>query len=287
VSAATGIDWTDATDNLTTWHCDPVSDECDNCFAQSIANHWHGPGYFTAAPPEIKPDRLFLSWRDKKMRAAYRHFITSMSDPFHTGLSFSDQALLWAWMAADRDHVHQVATKRDGVMRSRLTSPDFIAAARQHLDTLESMARDAKHLTPWRQAMINDITQARDEWTWPLRNVWMGVSAGTQPAADRRVSRLTGTPAATRFVSAEPLLEHVDLSRWLGQIHWVIGGGESGARHRPLDPVWARSLRDQCLQAGVAFWWKQNGGLTSKAGGDLLDGRQWKQFPPPVPGTLR
>lgn len=287
MSTVTGIDWTDVTDNPLEWRCDPVSEECDNCYAQTLANRWRGPGYFTAAPPVIKPDRLFLPWRDKKMRAAYRHFLTSMSDPFHSGLSFSDQALLWGWMAADRGHVHQVLTKRQGVMWSRLRSPEFAETARRHLDTLEAMARDASRLMPWRQAMIADITRAREEWEWPLRNVWLGVSVGLRKTAELRVPKLVETPAATRFLSCEPLLEHVDVSKWLGQIDWVIGGGESGGRHRDLDPEWARSLRDQCLDAGVAFWWKQNGGFTPKSGGDLLDDRRWKQFPPPVAGALR
>ena len=292
MAATTDIDWTDATDNPVTHHCDPVSEECDNCFARTIADRWHGKGYFTSGPPVIIPARLLLPWRDPKVREAHRRFLFSMSDPFHGGLPFDDQALLWGWMAADWRRVHQALTKRDGIMRSRLSSPRFEAAARAHLRTLEDMARDAKRVTPWRQQMLEDISHARANWTWPLRNVWLGVSAGTQRSAERRLSNLVETPAATRIVSCEPLLEELDVTPWiaLGRggtvIHQVIGGGESGSRYRPVNIDHARSLRDQCIRNNVPFWWKQNGGLTHNAGGDLLDGRQWKQFPVPRPGVL-
>jgi protein gp37 len=289
MAAITDIDWTDATDNPTTQHCDPVGPECFNCYAQDIANHWHGRGYFTSAAPSVIPARLLIPWRVKKVREAHRRFLTSMSDPFHNGLSFDDQALLWGWMAADWRHVHQSLTKRDGIMESRLNSPRFVAAARASLGRLEDMAREARRITPWRQQMLEDISHARANWTWPLPNVWTGVSAGLRETAERRLTRLLATPAATRIVSCEPLLEDLgDLSRWLatGDIHQVIGGGESGRRHRPVNLDHARSLRDQCIQHSVPFWWKQNGGVTHDAGGDLLDGRRWKQFPVPRPGVL-
>lgn len=286
MAAGTGIDWTDATDNPFSWHCTKVSAGCDNCFAEKIANRWHGVGYFTDAPPALKPQRLLLPWQEEEMRAAYRHFLTSMSDPFHHRLPRSDQALVWAWMAADRVHVHQALSKRGGVMRARLNSPEFAAAARAHLDTLESMAGDARRITPWRQLMLEDIDAARRDWTWPPRNVWAGVSVENAEQARIRIPQLARTNAAVRFLSCEPLLGPLDLTTWLHAIHWVIGGGESGPGHRAPDPAWAASLRDQCVQAGVPFWWKQWGGHTPTAGGDLLDGRQWKEFPVPRPGVL-
>jgi protein gp37 len=290
MGATTEIDWTDATPNPLSHHCDPVGPECDNCYAMAIADHWHGKGFFTSAPPVIIPARLFLPWKDNKMREAYKQFVCSMSDPFHGRLSFSDQALLWAWMAADRRKVKQVLTKRGGIMKSRLNSARFEAAAYAHLDTLERMALSAKRITPWRQAMIEDIQATRDEWTWPLRNVWLGVSVGLQDSS-RRLDQLAATPAATRIVSCEPLIGHLNVTPWISGpgeplIHQVIGGGESGARHRPVDIGHARALRDQCLDARVPFWWKQNGGRTHKSGGDLLDGRRWKQWPVARPGVL-
>ena len=110
---------------------------------------------------------------------------------------------------------------------------------------------------------------------WPP-NVWMGMSVENQTYAFR-AKRLADVPAAVRFLSVEPLLGPVTLH--LRGIHWVIVGGESGPRARPMDPAWARSVRDQCRAAGVAFFFKQWGGRTPKAGGRMLDGRTWDEFP--------
>jgi len=111
---------------------------------------------------------------------------------------------------------------------------------------------------------------------WPP-NVWMGVSV--ESARYRfRIEHLRTVPAAVRFVSAEPLLGNlgdVDLT----EIDWVIAGGESGPRARPMDISWGRDLRDRCLNSGVKFFFKQWGGRTPKAGGRELDGRTWDDLP--------
>jgi protein gp37 len=115
----------------------------------------------------------------------------------------------------------------------------------------------------------------------PLSNVWLGTSVEDQRWADIRIPQLLLTPAAVRFLSCEPLLGPVDLWAYLelGGIDWVIVGGESGHGARPMNPAWARSLRDQCRDAGVAFFFKQWGGRTPKSGGRVLDGRTWDQMP--------
>jgi protein gp37 len=293
LAGTTGIDWCDATLNVFTWHCTPVGIECANCYAQTWADKWHGAGFFTSGPPELKPARLLLPWLDAQMRAAMLIFLASMSDPFHRGISIDDQALVWAMMAADRRHIYQVLTKRSGIMCSRLSSPEFAARVRGALDRLAAIAA-GKRVTPARRAILDDIATAQVSMTWPLPNVWAGVSCGTQPAADRRGRHLLRTPAATRFLSVEPLLEPVRLTLAADRpgvspltagpsVDWVICGGESGSRHRPLDLDWARSVRDQCVDAGVPFWFKQVGGLTPRARGDLLDGQAWKQMPGSAP----
>jgi protein gp37 len=104
----------------------------------------------------------------------------------------------------------------------------------------------------------------------------MGVSIESQEYAFR-VDELRKVPAAVRFLSVEPMLGPVKLD--LKGIDWVVGGGESGANARPLDISWIRSLRDDCLVEGVAFFFKQWGGRKPKAGGRLLDGRTWDEFP--------
>jgi protein gp37 len=108
-------------------------------------------------------------------------------------------------------------------------------------------------------------------------NIWVGVSVETDHYA-WRVDQLRKIPAHVRFISAEPLLGPLDKLD-LGQIHWLIAGGESGFGHRSCDPEWVRKLRDQCQMANVAFFFKQWGGRTPKAGGRLLDGRTWDEMP--------
>jgi protein gp37 len=111
---------------------------------------------------------------------------------------------------------------------------------------------------------------------WPS-NVWQGVSVEN---ADYtwRIAELVKVPARVRFLSLEPLLGPIPHLPLAG-IHWVIAGGESGPEHRSIDRAWVRDIRDQCVRAGVPFFFKQWGGPTPKAGGRRLDGRLWNQMP--------
>jgi protein gp37 len=108
-------------------------------------------------------------------------------------------------------------------------------------------------------------------------HIWCGVSVedGTKLS---RVRHLREAPAGIRFLSIEPLIGPVGTLDLAG-IDWVIVGGESGPRARPMDPGWVRDIRDQCVRAGVAFFFKQWGGLRPKSGGRALDGREWNEFP--------
>lgn len=111
---------------------------------------------------------------------------------------------------------------------------------------------------------------------WP-GNVWQGVSVENRDYV-WRVHHLQKIPAAVKFISVEPLLGPISRLPLKG-IDWVIVGGESGPRFRAVDPSWVRGVRDQCVRAGVPFFFKQWGGFTSKAGGRRLDGRTWSQMP--------
>ena len=113
---------------------------------------------------------------------------------------------------------------------------------------------------------------------WP-RNVWLGVFVENQYWAERRIPILSEIPAAIRFLSVEPLLKRTNLQPFLDEIDWVIVGGESGNRSRPVDPEWVRSIRDDCQSANVPFFFKQWGGRNSKARGRLLDDRTWNEVP--------
>ncbi len=124
------------------------------------------------------------------------------------------------------------------------------------------------------------LAQLAPELPWP-ENVWMGVTIENRRFV-HRAYYLREVPAAVRFISAEPLLgplEGLDLDG----IHWLIAGGESGARHRPVKQEWVIELRDRCEDAGVAYFFKQWGGTRSKSGGRLLEGRTWDQMPVAVP----
>jgi protein gp37 len=172
-------------------------------------------------------------------RRPKRIFVNSMSDLFHDDIPDDYIGKVFAVMAQAHWHTFQVLTKRPGRMRS------------------------------WVRRHQPD----------PLPNVWLGVSAEDQKWADIRIPVLLDTTAAIRFISAEPLLGPIDLSAYLAQLDWIIVGGESGPQHRAMQPDWARSIRDQCTPAGVAFLFKQWGGRTPKAGGRELDGHQWDQYP--------
>lgn len=111
---------------------------------------------------------------------------------------------------------------------------------------------------------------------WP-GNVWQGVSVETQRYTSR-VTDLQTVPATVRFLSVEPLLGAIPKLPLAG-IHWVIVGGESGGRRRPMAEAWALEIRDQCAHAQVPFFFKQWGGRTPKAGGRILDGRAWDEMP--------
>ena len=134
--------------------------------------------------------------------------------------------------------------------------------------------------TPWHIYQIltkrhERLVDLADQLDWH-ENIWMGVSVENQDYI-HRVDYLRKVPAKVRFLSCEPLLGALQLD--LTDIHWVIVGGESGNRYRPMKLEWAQSIRDQCNSDHVAFFFKQWGGRTSKAGGRLLDGQIWDEMP--------
>ena len=292
MSDKTAIEWTDATWNPVTG-CTEVSPGCDHCYAKTFAERWRGTEghYFERGfDVQLRPDKLEQPLKWKRAR---RIFVNSMSDLFHDEIPdeyiadvFTVMACNYLW---DRPtHTFQVLTKRHARMRSLLSSEKFRASVAEGVG-MKSENGDRCH---------DDVYYR----FWPLPNVWLGVSAENQQWADIRIPALLETPAAVRFLSAEPLLGPIDLDncggyqavrpatpypRALGPdpcpdltyLDWVIVGGESGPGARPMCPTDAIILRDQCRDAGVAFLFKQWGGRTPKAGGRELDGRTWDQYP--------
>jgi protein gp37 len=140
----------------------------------------------------------------------------------------------------------------------------------------EVMAGTPQHTYQVLTKRSTRLRKIADMLDWP-ENLWMGVSVEDADVLPR-IDDLRSVPAAVRFLSCEPLLGPLDgLS--LEGIDWVIVGGESGRNHRPMNPEWVTSLRDQCQAAGVAFFFKQWGGRTPKAGGRTLDGMVWDEMP--------
>jgi protein gp37 len=150
---------------------------------------------------------------------------------------------------------------------------DFI---RRVFEVMEEASWHTFQILTKRSARVRELAP---RLPWPL-NVWQGVSV-ENARYTVRIDDLQQVPAAVRFLSVEPLLGPIP-SLPLDGISWVIVGGESGPKHRALDPAWVREIRDQCVAARVPFFFKQWGGRTSKAGGRVLDGKKWDQMPGPA-----
>lgn len=300
----TEISWADATFNPW-WGCIEVSPGCANCYAHTLASRW---GFDVWGPAANTPRREMseqywrqpLAWNDAAAAAGkrVRVFCGSMCDVFEAHPQADAlRPALWRLIARTPHLDWMLLTKR----------PENILA-----------------MSPWTEP-------------WP-HNVWIGTSVEDQRRADERIPILLQVPARVRWLSCEPLLGPVDLwepryklpklgkgsaFNWGDGVHWVIAGGESGAKARPMHPDWARSLRDHCVAAGVAYhfkqwgeyvpyemqpgcmWQSQHGVLVEqdevirkiqfhhnklgfarvgkKAAGRLLDDRTWDEVPEPRP----
>jgi protein gp37 len=294
----TAIEWSDATWNPTAG-CSLVSPGCTNCYAMRVAHRLarmpEQREFYAGMTQESKAGpvwtgsvRLIEKALDRPLRwkKPRRIFVNSMSDLFHEALPDGAIDKVFAVMALASQHTFQVLTKR--AERMRAYSLGMAAAG--------DLGRFERYIAR------NPASFSRG-LEWPLPNVWLGVSVEDQQRADERIPHLLATPAAVRFLSCEPLLGPVDLTKiavpdaaagkYAGHrytfnalqreddlklfnapahVDWVIAGGESGRGARPMHPEWARALRDQCAAAGVAFHFKQWGEwalTTPEPGGDL------------------
>ena len=248
----TKIEWADVTWNAVRG-CWRVSEGCRNCYAARMAaRFWSGGGGLAGfrgggarwtGRVELVERKLLEPLRWRKPR---RVFVDSMGDLFYGRVRRQWIEQVFGVMALARRHVFMVLTKRPLRMRMLLADQD---AMRQGVE------KAARRLGRWRGLVALEA--------WPLPNVWLGVSVEDQRTADERIPDLLATPAALRFVSCEPLLGPVDLSRWLGEMRrwldWVIVGGETGPGARPMHSQWVRLLRNQATAAGVPFFFKQWG----------------------------
>ncbi|HLT09519.1 MAG TPA: phage Gp37/Gp68 family protein [Micromonosporaceae bacterium] len=237
------IEWTETTWNPTTG-CDRISAGCDNCYALALAKRLKAMGskkYQTDGDPRTSGPGFGVSLHPDVLDAPFR-----WREP-RTVFVNSMSDLFHARVPLD--YVRQVF--------------DVMAATPRH--TYQILTKRATRLARFAPKL-----------PWPP-NVWIGVSVEDESQLER-VEYLRRVPAAVRFVSAEPLLGPLT-SLDLSGIHWLIVGGESGPRARPIAAEWVRQLRDRCVAMNVAFFFKQWGGRTPKAGGRLLDGRTWDDLP--------
>lgn len=267
----TKIEWTDATWNALKG-CSRVSEGCRNCYAESMAARFSDAGQWGYGLATRKDGQhrwtgvvvLDLPTLEKPLRwrKPRRIFVTSVADPFHPQITDEMLDRLFQVIAACPQHTFQLLTKRPERMRQYFAQ---FSSCGPRMGWITRNGERPKSYGGEAELIIPDDR-------WPLPNLWLGVSVEDQAAADERIPHLLTTPAALRFLSCEPLLGPVNLRQslfptpgpcWEGGeipgIDWVICGGESGPKARPMHPDWARGLRDQCAAAGVPFFFKQWG----------------------------
>ena len=226
-----------------TWNpvtgCTKVSPGCAHCYAESITLRFKRGGPYLPGKATIELHPERLDIPGK-WKKHRRVFVNSMSDLFHEEVPFEFVSEIFRSMVHNDQHIYQVLTKRP-------------------------------------ERMV-DYFNWSGERHWP-DHVWTGVSVENQYWVERRIPLLAKIPAKVRFLSVEPLIKEVDLMQYLEHIQWVIVGGESGNKSRPMKAHWAVRVRDDCLEFGVPFFFKQWGGRYNKSSGRELEGRTWDQMP--------
>lgn len=258
-----GITWTDKTWSPITG-CTKVSAGCKHCYAErEVETRWSKNPKSVFFGREFTDVRIHADQLDKPQhwKKPCRIFVCPRGDLFHESVPDRFIAMVFAKMSEAKHHVFQVLTKR----------PERMLAWFEKLRPLQQMM-----VLPPSPGSDGHSTFVGFHDSWPLPNVWIGVSVEDQQSADERIPQLMKTPAALRWVSIEPLLNAVDLTATLAgdilcrcngcmsltpdtRLDWVVVGGESGSHARPMHPDWARALRDQCAAADVPFLFKQWG----------------------------
>jgi protein gp37 len=241
---STAIEWTDETWNPMTG-CTGISAGCDNCYARTVAQRRTRDVYLRQLPVKDTP--------------------ANREDPFAP--RFWDDRLMmpFSWREPRRVFVNSMSD---------------VFHAHFSIEQIQKVF-DVMNALPQHQFQVLTKRPERalryaDQLVWS-ENIWMGTSIEDMRVA-HRADALRRIPAAVRFISAEPLLGSLQALN-LDGLDWVIVGGESGAGARPMEAHWVRELRDRCVREGVSYFFKQWGGHTPKAGGRLLDGRTWDEYP--------
>lgn len=236
-----GIEWTDSTWNPVRG-CTKISAGCVNCYAETFSERWRGiPGHAFEQGFDLRvvPEKLSEPLKWKKPR---RIFVNSMSDLFHEKIQNGYIKDCFQVMNKASQHIFQILTKRADRM-----------------------------VTLMQNDPVGRFFQG-------CENIWFGVSVENIKQGFPRIDSLRKMWTPNRFLSIEPMLEalpDIDLSG----IAWVIVGGESGPKARPIKSEWVTYIRDQCKEQGVPFFFKQWGGKNKKKAGNILDGKQYLEMP--------
>lgn len=272
MAETSSIEWTNATWNVLTG-CSIVSPGCTHCYAMKLAgtrlrNHPSRKGLTRptkGGPVWTGEVRLNPGWlmQPLQWRRPRKIFVCAHADLFHESVPLTTIDRIFAIMALAGHHTFQVLTKRSARMRAYLSAPGW-------RDRIIALLDQMKPSSLWNGAVVT--ARHALETNGVLPNVWVGVSIEDK-ARLFRLDDLKATPAAHRYISAEPLLESLGQIDLTG-INWMIVGGESGNRKqaRPMHPEWARELRDQCAAQGVMFMFKQRGAWTWR---EPDDGQTW------------
>ncbi|MBI3159695.1 MAG: phage Gp37/Gp68 family protein [Chloroflexi bacterium] len=226
-------------------------------WTQATWNPWHG---CTKVSPGCKHCYMY---RDKKRYGQNPKIVTRSKTTFHDPLKWDGARLIftcsWSdWFIEEADPWRNEAW-------------DVIKRTPNHTYQI---------LTKRPERILENLPA---DWGNGWNNVWLGTSIENQEYVFR-MKLLTTVPAWTRFISAEPLIGPIDFGDLTG-VHWIITGGESGPRARPMDLEWAKSIRDQCAKSGVLYFHKQNGGtakIDGAWGGRRIDGQTWDAIPQPA-----
>jgi protein gp37 len=243
LATRSAIEWTEVTWNPVTG-CDRISTGCDHCYAATLAKRLKAmrvPKYQNDGDPRTSGPGFGVSLHPR-----------SLDEP----RGWRSPRVVFVNSMSDLFHAKVPLS--------------FVR------DVFEVIADTPQHTYQVLTKRSLRLQRVADRLDWPA-NLWMGVSVENSQVLDR-VDQLRSVPAAVRFLSCEPLLGPLD-GIDLHDIGWVIAGGESGLRYRPMDINWARGIRDRCREAEVPFFFKQWGGRTPKTLGRLLDGELWDEMP--------
>jgi protein gp37 len=251
----TGIAWTDHTFNP--WiGCAPVSPACAHCYAEEFAKNRMKLDVWDRKEEKTRHATALSTWAQvprwntaaREANTYKRVFCASMADVFEDHpIANEIRPRLWTLISKTDSLIWLLLTKRPENVMNML--PEY---------------------------MKEEIPST----------IWIGTSVENQRMAEKRIPILASIPAHVRFLSCEPLLSFVNIRPWSSSIQWVIAGGESGAKHRPMNISWATSLHTQCTQSRIPFFFKQVGGRLPTSGGHLLNGKKIQQVPAILAQTL-